>query len=54
MKRSYQRYYARKMRRDTLILLTPIILTVIAILWALKDESSAVREIVLFIDSLLY
>jgi len=39
MKRfSERRHYRRQMLRDTFILVAPIILTVVAILWSLKEQ----------------
>jgi hypothetical protein len=57
MKRfNYRRHYRRQMLRDTFILVAPIILTVVAILWSLKEQwiYSRLRHVLMsFVDSFL-
>ena len=41
------RHFARHLRRDTFIFLMPILLTVVAILWFLREDLAATLKYVL-------
>jgi len=50
----YYRHYNQELMRDTFIVLTPPILTLIGILWFLSDVPTQVTNVVVsFVDSIL-